>query len=324
MTYNPYFGYDFDQVLSTITPEKHAFRLAQVLHCMEKWAKAHPAATTEQREAAANRYRGYFFTPKHIGYFAQVRITKELSQRDDLNPAFDLKDWSCRQATEVLVDVMKNNIAEQIRDHADPSDPFVLRQSFKSGRDLFLANRTERSSADWVRGAAKHRARAFMMGYYFARMLHQECNGEKGVAEVWRQLSNADLDEAIAQGFAIPEEGWHEDNTGKAIISTTYQDYIDAVKLGIAGEQLTDWHRQNPNATEEQSIAAAQRNIDKYGRLYVRSYPGGPRRLMSPENQQLAIAERAAYEAMQAPGATEEEKKVAASRLIELRAVNNP
>ena len=79
--------------------------------------------------------------------------------------------------------------AGKIRDHADPSDPFVLRQSFKSGRYSFLANRTERSSADWVRGAAKHRARALMMGYYFARMLHQECNGEKGAAEVWRRLS---------------------------------------------------------------------------------------------------------------------------------------
>ena len=102
MTYNPHFGYDLDQVLSTITPEKHAFRLAQVLHCMQKWAKAHPAATAEQSDAAATRYKGYFFTPKHIGYFAQVRITRELSERDDLNPAFDLKDWSCRRATELL------------------------------------------------------------------------------------------------------------------------------------------------------------------------------------------------------------------------------
>jgi hypothetical protein len=213
---------------------------------------------------------------------------------------------------------MFNNILRKIRDHADPSDPFLLRQSFKSGRHSFLANRTERSSADWVGRAAKHRARAFMMGYYFARMLHQECNGEKGAAEVWRRLSNADLDEAIAQGFAIPEEAWNEDNTGKAIISTTYQDYTDAIKWGIAHEQLTDWIRQNPNATEEQKIAAAQRNIAKYGRLYIRSYPGGPRRLMSAENQQLAVAEAAAYEAMQAPGATEEEKKVAASRLTAL------
>jgi hypothetical protein len=80
---------------------------------MQNWAKAHPAATTEQRDAAATRYRGYFFTPKHIGYFAQVRITRELSQRDDLNPAFDLKDWSRRKATEVLVDAMKNEIAER-------------------------------------------------------------------------------------------------------------------------------------------------------------------------------------------------------------------
>jgi hypothetical protein len=155
-------------------------------------------------------------------------------------------------------------------------------------------------------------------------MLNQECNGENGAAEVWRRLSDADLDEAIAQGFAIPEEGWHEDSTGKAIISTTYQDFIDVVKLGIFRQQFTDWQRQNPNATEEQSVAAAQRSSDKFGGFYGRSYPGGPRRLMSSENRQLAIAERAAYEAMQAPGATEEEKKVAANRLIELSAVNNP
>jgi hypothetical protein len=99
-----------------------------------------------------------------------------------------------------------------------------------------------------------------------------------------------------------------------------YQDYTDAVKLGRATEELENWMKHNPDATEEQKIAAAQRIHAKYGGLYIRSYPGGPRRLMSPENRQLARDEAAAYEAMHAPGATEEEKKVAASRLASLRA----
>jgi hypothetical protein len=189
----------------------------------------------------------------------------------------------------------------KIQDLADPSDPYVLRQSFKSGRHSFLASKTERQSADWVRGVPKHRARAFMLGYYFAQTLHREFGGEKGANEFWRQHSKAELDEIIAQGLALPEEAWNEDNTGKVIVSMTYQDYTDAVKLGIAMEQLNDWIKHNPDGTEEQKSAFAESVTAKYGGLYIRSYPGGPRRLMSPENRQLAAAERAAYEAMQKP-----------------------
>ena len=66
MTYNPHFGYDLDQVLSTITPEKHAFRLAQVLHCMQKWAKAHPAATAERAMRQPPAIRVIFSHPNTL------------------------------------------------------------------------------------------------------------------------------------------------------------------------------------------------------------------------------------------------------------------
>jgi hypothetical protein len=103
-------------------------------------------------------------------------------------------------------------------------------------------------------------------------------------------------------------------------IQETYQDYRDKVKLGIAAKEMEDFIRDHPDATEEQKLALAESVHARFGGLYVRSYPGGPRRLMSPENRQLAMAEAAAYKAMHARGATEEEKKAAADRLASLRA----
>jgi hypothetical protein len=103
-------------------------------------------------------------------------------------------------------------------------------------------------------------------------------------------------------------------------IREAYQDYRDAVKLGKAVTEIENWMKENPDATKEQKQAIADAIYDKYGGLYVRSYPGGPRRLMSPENRTLAIAEAAAYKAMHAPGATEEEKRAAADRLASLKA----
>lgn len=79
-------------------------------------------------------------------------------------------------------------------------------------------------------------------------------------------------------------------------IQMRFQDFNDCKKLGMAMEQIQDWIKDNPDATDEQKIAAAARIHAKYGGLYIRSYPGGPRRLMTPENRELAIAERRAYE----------------------------